>query len=307
MKLKGYLFAAVAAMTYGTNPAFAVPLYNQGMNPTSVLLFRYLISLPILLVLIVARGQNLRLKKREIAPVAILGVLMGLSSLGLFESFKFMNAGVASTLLFMYPVMVALLMTFFYNERFSITTGICMVIMAAGLILLIRPEGDGNVSFIGFILVFISSLTYAIYLVMTNVSARIKSIPTVKLLFYQLLCGSGVFVFMLIVGEELTLPSDVAGWGGVSALALLPTVVSLYCTTAAIHRIGSTPTAIFGALEPVTAVVLSVVLLNQPMTLQEISGGLLIIVATSMVVASDPVEHVLLRMRKMFPSLRRKR
>ncbi len=186
MKLKGYILAALAAATYGTNRAFAVPLYGDGMNPTSVLLFRYLLSLPILLLIILGRGWNLKLNRRELAPVVILGVLMGLSSLGLFESYKYMNAGVASTLLFMYPVMVALLMTFFYHERFRITTGICLAIMTAGLLLLVRTDGgdaEGGVSLVGFLLVFLSSLTYAVYLVMTNVSTKIKGIPTVKLLF----------------------------------------------------------------------------------------------------------------------------
>ena len=64
MKLKGYILAALAAATYGTNPAFAVPLYGDGMNPTSVLLFRYLLSLPILLLIILGRGWNLKLNRR---------------------------------------------------------------------------------------------------------------------------------------------------------------------------------------------------------------------------------------------------
>lgn len=304
MRLKGYLLAALAACTYGTNPAFAVPLYSQGMNPTSVLLLRYLFSLPILLVIIFLRGQSLSLKRDEVAPVAVLGILMGLSSLGLFESYKYMNAGVASTLLFMYPVMVALLMTFFYHERFRITTGLCLVIMAVGLVMLVHTDGETPFSLVGFLFVFLSSITYAIYLVMTNVSHKIKSIPTVKLLFYQLLIGSGVFVFMLVAGEPLTLPTGPSGWLGISALALLPTVMSLYCTTSAVHCIGSTPTAIFGALEPVTAVVLSVVVLGQQMDVNDIIGGILIIVATTMVVASDSIDSVLLRMRKMFPPRR---
>lgn len=306
MKLKGYLFAAIAAATYGTNPAFAVPLYTQGMNPTSVLLMRYLFSLPMLLTVLFLRGYSLSLKKNEIAPVSILGVLMGLSSLGLFESYKYMNAGIASTLLFMYPVMVALLMTFFYHERFRITTGLCLVIMAAGLFMLVHTNGDNTISLVGFLLVFLSSITYAVYLVMTNVSDRIKNIPTVKLLFYQLLIGSGVFIFILATGEPLTFPSVPSGWLNISALALLPTVMSLYCTTAAIHRIGSTPTAIFGALEPVTAVTLSVVVLGQQMSVNDIIGGVLIVIATTMVVASGSIDSVLLRMRKMFPSLKKR-
>lgn len=301
MKIKGFLMAALAAASYGTNPAFAVPLYEQGMNPTSVLMMRYLLSLPILLAMMSWRGQKLRLSRDEILPVAVLGILMGLSSLGLFESYKYMNAGVASTLLFMYPVMVAVMMSFFFHERFRITTGLCLLVMGAGLVMLMRSDGSVGSSMIGFLMVVLSSLTYAIYLVMTNVSGKIKKIPTVKLLFYQLLFGSIVFVAMLAAGETMILPSGFAGWGNVTALAILPTALSLYCTTVAIHQIGSTPTAIFGALEPVTAVFLSVVFLGQTLNGNEIIGGILILVATTMVIAADPIDHTLLRMRKMFP------
>lgn len=305
VKIKGYALAAVAAASYGTNPVFAIPLYGDGMNATSVLLFRYLLSLPILLLMMLWRGQPLKLKRSEIAPVATLGVLMGLSSLGLFEAYKYMNAGVASTLLFMYPVIVAVLMTFFFHERFRFTTGICLAVMAAGLLLLTRSDGGGGGSLIGFLLVFISSLTYALYLVMTNVSGKVKGIPTLKLLFYQLLIGSSVFFALLVGGETLTMPRHVAGWLDILALAIFPTAVSLSCTTQAIHCIGSTPTAIFGALEPVTAVMLSIIFLGQSLMPNEIYGGILIVVATTMVIAADPIDRALLRMRKMFPSLRR--
>ena len=89
MKLKGYLLAALSAAAYGTNPAFAIPLYEQDMNAISVLLFRYLLGLPLLAVLILARGRNFRLTKEETGPVAVLGILMAFSSLSLFESYKF--------------------------------------------------------------------------------------------------------------------------------------------------------------------------------------------------------------------------
>ena len=114
MKMKGYLLAALAAATYGTNPAFAVPLYEHGMNPNTVLLFRYAMGLPLLAAMVLLRGHSLRVERRDLTPLAILGVLMGISSLTLFASYNYMNSGIASTLLFVYPVMVALLMTFIF-------------------------------------------------------------------------------------------------------------------------------------------------------------------------------------------------
>lgn len=304
LKAKGYLLAALAAATYGTNPAFAVPLYEHGLNPASVLIMRYMLGLPLLAVMLTARGHSLRLRRGELAPLAILGVLMAISSLTLFEAYNYMNSGIASTLLFVYPILVAVLMTFFFHERFRITTGICLAVMTAGLILLLKTPDGAGVSWTGVLLVMLSSLTYALYLVMTNVSATVQAIPTLRLLFYQLLLGSSVFWILICTGTPLTMPSQGIDWVYLMALALLPTVVSLACTTVAIHTIGSTATAIFGALEPVTAVVLSVAVLGQGITMRELFGGLLIVVATTLVVAADPVDRVLLRMRRMFPRRR---
>lgn len=305
IKAKGYLFAALAAASYGTNPAFAVPLYADGMNPVSVLLGRYGFCLPILALMMMVRRQPFRLKIHEVMPVAVLGILMAISSLTLFESYNYMNSGIASTLLFIYPVLVAVLMAFFYHEKFRISTGVCLFIMAGGLLLLLRSDGNLTLSPWGCMLVFVSSLTYALYLVMTNVNKTLQHIPTLSLLFWQFLFGSALFLFVIAVGKPLTLPVHSWGWINLVALALLPSVISLGLTTKAIHYIGSTATAIFGALEPLTAVVLSVFILHQTMTPREMLGGLLILLATTLVVIADPVDHVLMRMRKMFPTRHR--
>ncbi len=301
MKLKGYLLAALAAAAYGTNPAFAVPLYAEGMNPNSVLLFRYLLGIPLLGLMVVGRGHSLRLNKGEWGQVALLGILMALSSLGLFESYKYMNSGIASTLLFVYPVMVAVIMVLFFHERFKASTAVCLALMAIGLSLLTRAGEGGEVSPYGCLLVMVSALTYALYIVIVNVNRQIKGIPTSKLLFYLLGFGSLLFAALIPLGSPLTLPPSGGAWLNLLALAVIPTVLSLACTTVAIQAIGSTPTAIFGALEPVTAVVLSVALLGQGITAREIIGGALIVAATTIVVAGGPVDKAILRIRKLFP------
>ena len=303
-KIKGYLLAALAAAAYGTNPAFAVPLYEQGMNPNSVLLFRYVMGLPFLAIIMGARGIGFRLNREQMGPVAILGVLMAVSSLALFESYKYMNSGIASTLLFVYPIMVAVMMIFFFKEKFKMSVAVCLVVMCSGLALLMHPQGGETISAYGCLLVMVSALTYALYIIFVNVSDKIKTIPTTKLLFYVLGWGSLVYVVMIAVGNDVILPSEGTGWLNLLALAIIPTVISLACTTRAIQLIGSTPTAILGALEPVSAVVLSIVVLGQAITAQDLLGGLLIIVATTIVIAGNSVDNVILRVRKMFPRQR---
>ena len=303
---KGYLLAAIAAAAYGTNPVFAIPLYEHGMNPNSVLLFRYLIGLPILACIMKARNISFAIRKEEILKVVILGFLMAISSLTLFESYKFMNSGIASTLLFVYPIMVAVLMIFLFHERFKISVGLCLIIMSFGLFLLMNPQGEESLSLIGILLVMVSAVTYAIYIIFVNVSKTIREIPTTKLLFYVLSAGTFFYVCLIPCGFELTLPEQNLDWLSLTALAIIPTVLSLACTTRAIQLIGSTPTAIFGALEPVSAVILSVAVLGQSLTTRDLLGGLLIIIATTIVVADNSVDRIILHVRKMFPR-RRKR
>ena len=136
---------------------------------------------------------------------------------------------------------------------------------------------------------------------MVNVNHAIRSIPTTRLLFYVLLFGSAVFVVPIATDSSLTVPTQSWGWWNLIALAIIPTVISLGCTTRAIQLIGSTPTAILGALEPVSAVVLGIIVLGQTITTRELLGGLLILGATTLVVAGKPVDRAILHVRKMFP------
>lgn len=217
-----------------------------------------------------------------------------------------MNSGIASTLLFVYPIMVAVMMIFLFHEKFKITVALCLVIMSAGLALLMNRQEGQSLSMYGCLLVMASALTYAFYIIFVNVSKVIKSIPTIKLLFYVLCWGCVVYVALIPLGCELVLPAEHADWFNLVALAVIPTVLSLACTTKAIQIVGSTPTAILGALEPVSAVILSVTVLGQTVTLREIIGGILIVTATTIVIGDKSIEKAVLHVRKMFPKVRLK-
>ena len=300
-KFKGYLLAALAAAAYGTNPAFAVPLYEEGMNPNTVLFFRYVLGIPLLAVLMTFRGVSFKLPKGAFWQTVLLGGLMAISSLTLFESYNYMNSGIASTLLFVYPVMVAVIMMFFFHEKNGPSLYICLLIMFAGLFLLVNPTQGFNLSPLGCLLVMISALTYAFYIVLVNVSKKLKAIPTTKLLFYVLIWGSVLFAINIPLGNPFTVPASGHEWWNLIALAVIPTLLSLACTTAAIQLIGSTPTAILGSLEPVSAVLLSVFFLHQPISTLEIIGGCLIVISTIIVINNKSVDKTILSVRKMFP------
>lgn len=299
--LVGYTYAALAAAAYGTNPIFAKPCYADGMNPDTVLLFRYVFGL---LLLSVVMGYNawrrhdfrssFVVSRHTLPQLILMGILMALSSLTLFVSYNYMAVGIASTLLFIYPILVAVIMTLCFHERMSWLVVGCLLLATFGISLLCKGDQTSaadistlNSDFaIGFLFVMLSSLSYAIYLVGLN-KTRVRTIASMPVTFYVIFFGMFLFVIRVLMGTPLTLPHNPWMWLNLIGLGLFPTVVSLVLTAKAIQNIGSTQTALFGALEPVTAVVLGILLLGEVITLREFVGMVLIFVSVTLVMSRN--------------------
>ena len=306
VKAKGYVLGVIAAATYGMNPLFALPLYEAGMNPGSVLFFRYLFAIPVLGMMIKLRGRDFKLKRKEIFPLIIMGLLVALSSLTLFQSYNYMAAGIASTLLFVYPIMVALIMAFLFKEKLTLQTILCIILALGGIALLYKGEDGSTLSLLGVLLVIVSALSYAIYIVAAN-RPLLREIATLKLTFYVLVFGFSLFLVRVDFGASLHVVDTWYLWGNLLALAVFPTAISFLCTTQAIQYIGSTPTAILGALEPLTAVFFGVTVFGESLTVRVGCGIMMIVFAVTIIVAGSNVTTYLVRFRKLFPKLPIKR
>ena len=135
---RGYVLGAIAAASYGLNPLFALPLYGAGLGVDSVLFYRYVLAVVMLGALMLFRRQSFALRRRDVLPLAAMGVLFSVSSLLLFESYNLMDAGIASTILFVYPVMVAVIMAVGFRERVTaanasgINDGAAAIVLASG-------------------------------------------------------------------------------------------------------------------------------------------------------------------------------
>lgn len=304
-KVKGYVLASVAAATYGMNPLFTLPLYSAGMTAQSVLLVRYVLAVPIVAAMILARGRSFKVSARSFVPLLCVGLLMAISSLTLFVSYNYMDAGIASAMLFVYPVMVAAIMGVFFKERIRAVTVFSLALALGGIALMYKSSGSGAVSLAGTLIVMASSLSYALYIVAINKS-RLRNVPTLTVTFYVLVTGS--IMFAAITGfSGFSTPREI-GWIEIVclvSLAVLPTVVSFMCTTLAIQYIGSTPTAILGSLEPVTALAIGAFVFGEVITDRDILGLILIIIGVTLVVVSPDVPKEILRRAHMWPRLKR--
>lgn len=211
-----------------------------------------------------------------------------------------MAAGIASTLLFVYPVMVAVLMALFFREKVTPTTVVSILLSLVGVALLYRGDGQSTLSLVGVILVLLSSLTYAFYIIVVNQSSLRMS--SVKLTFYVLfVCTLAIVAWSFVSpGNHLMMLHTPWHWFMGFWMAIFPTVLSLVLMVLAVHDIGSTPTAIMGALEPVTAVFIGIFLFGEAFSLRLAAGILLILVAVLLIILGKHLRFrpLLFRLRK---------
>jgi drug/metabolite transporter (DMT)-like permease len=284
-RLKGSLFGIVSAVSYAINPLGALFLYEDGVNTHSVLFYRFSLAALILGGFLLAYKKSFRITYKEWLILLILGMLFAASSLTLFASLHYMSVGVACTLLFVYPIIVAGIMTLFFKERLTLFTIASILLALPGIWLLNEGSDTDALSALGVTLVMISASTYALYMIVVN-KAPLR-MPAVKLTFYVL-----VFCVLTIVAHAmassdthiqlLTTPTT---WMLAIMLALIPTVISLITMVYAVHMIGSTPTAILGALEPVAAVAIGVFVFGETLSLQLAFGILLILASVMLIIA----------------------
>ena len=297
--------AAISSATYGMNPLFSLPLYADGMSVDSVLFFRYLFAVPMVALMLKSRGRSFSVEKKEIWPLIMVGVFFVLSSITLFRSYHYMDSGIASTILFVYPVMVALIMAIFFKEKISLQTWSCIALALGGVGLLYKAPSGAVLSLIGILFVLGSALAYTLYIIAIN-KTILKEVPSVKITFYVILLGCFIFGAMVLLGDGLQTPTKWYLWLDIFAFALMPTVISMYCATQAIVYIGSTSTAILGALEPLTAVFFGITVFGETLCGRDIAGLVLIIVSVSFVVAGGNIAAPLVRFRKLFPKLKKR-
>ncbi|MCR4828219.1 MAG: DMT family transporter [Bacteroidales bacterium] len=292
-KILGTICSIGAAVCYGTNLLGALKLYAVGMNTGSVLLLRFGLAWCIIAIVMLVRKEKLKVTRSELRSLTGLGLLFVVSSLTLYLSFHFIEAGVASTILFVYPVMTAIIMRLFFHERQGWVTIISIVLSFIGVVLLYWNGSGQRLNTLGVVLVLLSALSYALYIIVMNrADLRMSSF---KINFYVLIfcaVGNGIYLLgtRMIMGPDngLTLPPDATAWFWAGWLAVVPAILALVMMVYAAKYIGSTPTAIMGALEPLTAVLLGILVFGEHFS-ANLAIGIVLILSAVILIALRPI------------------
>ena len=290
LQTKGVILAIISAICYGMNPLGALFLYEEGLNVNSVIFYRFIFASILLAIFMLIKKDSFYLKFKEIILLALLGLLFGISAISLFNSFLYMDAGLASTVLFIYPIFVAIIMALFFKEKNSIITILSIIFAFLGVVLLYESDG-ANVSNFGIFLVIVSSLCYAIYIVIINQYLKISAL---KVTFYSMLfCTITILIHSFFDSSLNIMPLvNFNMWFYTIFLALVPTIISLLFLIKAIQIIGSTSASILGALEPLTAVLIGVYVFNEKITFWLVIGIVFILFGVILIVLKDYIDKL---------------
>ena len=281
----GYPAGIITGITYGLNPLFAVPLMNNGATIESILFFRYSFAVVMLGAFLILTKQSFRITVRQAGVLLALGLLYTSSSIFLFEAYNYIASGLATTLIFLYPVLVAIIMAFLRVVP-SWPVWLSIAATFGGVIIMTQGSGGDSPNPIGIALSLGSALVYALFIVIINRSKAIAQISNTLLTFYSLTVGAIVFLGKISFSEAPISAGITTGgdWLNLAGLALLPTIVSTATLAIATRNIGATKASVLGVFEPITAILIGTLMFGEPLTTNILLGiGIAIVAVTFMI------------------------
>lgn len=281
----GYPAGIITGITYGLNPLFAKPLMNAGASTEAILLFRYGIAVILLGAYLLLKKENFRITLKQAGVLLSLGLLYTASSTFLFEAYKYIASGLATTLVFLFPAMVAIIMVFLKVVP-SWPVWLSIAATFAGVMIMTGGAGAEKINPLGVWFSIASAFVYALFIVIINRSKVISSIPNSLLTFYALLTGTFFFIGRcLFSGADLTAGLDGGmAWCNLIGLAILPTIVSTASLAVATRNIGATKASVLGVFEPITAILVGTLVFGEALTPNIIAGILISIVAVTFMI-----------------------
>ena len=281
----GYPAGIVTGITYGLNPLFAKPLMNNGASTEAILFFRYGIAVVLLGAFLLLKKESFRINFRQAGVLLGLGLLYTASSAFLFEAYKYIASGLATTLVFLFPVMVAIIMVFLKVVP-SWPVWLSIAATFAGVMIMTGGTGTEAIDPTGIWFSIASAFVYALFIVIINRSKAISSIPNSLLTFYALSVGTVFFLTRCgLSGAELLTGLDGGmAWANLLGLAILPTIVSTASLAVATRNIGATKASVLGVFEPITAILVGTLVFGEELTPNIIAGILISIVAVSFMI-----------------------
>ena len=288
IRLNGIFYAVISSASFGFSPLFSIGLLAAGLSNFDVLSYRWGIAGIILMIYAFCKKKSLRINSFDEGwKIFLLSALRAITSVTLLIGYANISSGIASTINFMYPVIVALCMMFLFGEHKSWVDIGAIAVAIFGVYLLASGDSlivEGGNTSLGLTCSIISAFSFAAYYIFMK-QLKADKIEVVKFTTWIMLLSAVYFIICAFIFEgELQMIHGGKNWLYILGLGLWSTMISNFTGVKAVRRIGPTLTSILGALQPVTAVILGVTFLNEHLYMKSLIGILLILAAVTVVV-----------------------
>ncbi|MDO4731983.1 MAG: EamA family transporter [Bacillota bacterium] len=282
---KGVFYTALSAFLYGLTPWAVTYIISQGGNSLSNCFLRCLLCLPFAFLLLLRLPKEERkLKKEELKQIIILALSLGITMMMLIGSYSMVGTSMATSLHFSYPAFTLLGSAVFYKEKIRPLSALCVGMTLLGVLLCYSPELNGSIA--GTLVAFFSGATYAWYMIHLEKSGLSRMHP-MKLAFYL------HFFMAFLTGAVATISGDFpvsmswSGWGMQLIVSLALALGAAALLPMGIRHIGSQKASVLSTFEPLTAILMGLLVLGEPYSGKTILGMLLILIAVLVLTLVD--------------------
>ena len=288
-QVKGSTEAILSAALFGLIPLFSMPVLTSGMQLPSMLAYRFGIGSIVMMLVLLWRHEHLHITWTEHLQITFLALLYAVSAICLISGYHYMPSGIATTLLFSYPVWTAILMLLFFHQKPTWRMTLAVILAFTGVYMLSGVHAGGGIkSVAGLVMELLAGLFYAIYMV-TFPHMRIRRMSSLKVNFYLFFITTiFMMLYALFTTGSIQPIHSTGNLINLILLGILPTAFSNIFLVLSLKLIDSTRVAILGAFEPLTAMTVGIVVFGEPLTVAVIVGFALIIGAVMLLISKKP-------------------
>lgn len=273
---RGIALVALSTLAYGVQPIFGKAAYAAGVTPLALLAWRYLIALACME--LAERGPRPPFATR--VRLWAIGVVFVFNSIAFFMALQALPASVNALLLYIYPVIVALLAALFGIEALTWRSLLAALVAFAGCALTAGGLGlSGAVPAHGIAWALTAAFVYASFVVL---SSRFASDVRARVLALHLVEVSAVMCTLLaLAGPGLPLPRAPRAVLSIVAMALVSTILSMTAFLAGMALIGPSRAAVLSSLEVIVTLAFAFWLLGERLSTGQWAGAFLILGAVA--------------------------
>lgn len=278
MKYKGEAYIVLASLGFSLMPVFAKMAYRNGANVTTVLLFRFIFAFLFIWAYIFINKLNYKLKLKQIGMLFLLGaVFYSGSAISIFNSYRFISAGLSEVLVFTYPAWVLLISFFAFKEKLTKNKIYAIVLSMTGIVL-VAYVPNGSFNRVGIIFALAGSVAYALYVSFIDYG-DFSDVNSIVMTGYILVFGAVAYLIFGITRQDISIAVKPAAWVYIAMLAFASTSVAILAFCEGAKLIGSSRAAIVSTVEPIGTFACGYIFLGEPVTFNMLIGGIIVIMA----------------------------